>query len=129
MGKDNQFIAMSQSLDVAFKALGHPKRLAILKRLIRRVHTCCVVNKEEDCCLEEPTCDFGELKEDLGISKSSLSLHLKELRHAGLVEKLKKGRRVALRVNLDRLEELREFFEISIDQQTKEWMEKSNEAL
>lgn len=114
---------MSQSLDTAFKALGHPKRLAILKRLIRRVHSCCDVNREEDCCLEEPTCDFGALKEDLGISKSSLSLHLKELRHAGLVESIKKGRKVALQVNPDRLEELKEFFEISIDRQTKEWMQ------
>ncbi|MCW9706254.1 ArsR/SmtB family transcription factor [Fodinibius salsisoli] len=113
---------MSQSLDVTFKALGHPKRLAILKRLIRRVHTCCTVNAEEECCLEEPTCDFGELKEDLGISKSSLSLHLKELRHAGLVEKIKTGRKVALQVNPDRLEELKDFFEISIDRQTRQWM-------
>ncbi|MDZ7659392.1 metalloregulator ArsR/SmtB family transcription factor [Fodinibius sp.] len=114
---------MSQSLDVAFKALGHPKRLAILKRLIRRVHTCCVVNRKEDCCMEEPTCDFGALKEDLGISKSSLSLHLKELRHAGLVEKIKKGRKVAIQVNPDKLEELREFFEVSIDKKTRKWMD------
>jgi ArsR family transcriptional regulator len=123
VGKVNQNIVMSQSLDVAFKALGHPKRLAILKRLIRRVHTCCKVNAEQECCLEEPTCDFGELKEDLGISKSSLSLHLKELRHAGLVEKIKKGRKVALQVNPDRFEELKGFFEISIDWQTRQWME------
>lgn len=38
---------------------------------------------------EEPTCNFGALKENLGISKSLLSLHRKELRHASLVEKLK----------------------------------------
>lgn len=114
---------MSQSLDVAFKALGNPKRLAILKRLIRRVHSCCAVNKKEECCLEEPTCDFGALREDLGIPKSSLSLHLKELRHAGLVESIKKGRKVALQVNPDRLKELRDFFEVSIDRQTRHWME------
>jgi len=114
---------MGQSLDVVFKALGHSKRLAILKRLIRRVHTCCAVNKVEECCLEEPTCDFGELKEDLGISKSSLSLYLKELRHAGLVEKIKDGRKVALQVNPAKLEQLKEFFEVSIDQQTRQWME------
>lgn len=113
---------MSQSLDIAFKALGHPKRLAILKRLIQRVHTCCSVNQEEECCLEEPTCDFGALKEDLGISKSSLSLHLKELRYAGLVESIKNGRKVALQVNPDRLEELKDFFDVSIDQQTKQWL-------
>lgn len=114
---------MSQSLDVAFKALGHPKRLAILKRLIRRVHSCCAVNKEENCCLEEPTCDFSELKEDLGISKSSLSLHLKELRHAGLVEKIKDGRKVSLQVNPDKLEELKTFFDVSVDRHTRQWME------
>jgi DNA-binding transcriptional ArsR family regulator len=116
---------MSQSLDVAFKALGHPKRLAILKRLIRRVHTCCIVNAEEECCMEEPTCDFGELKEDLGISKSSLSLHLKELHHAKLVKKIKDGRKVTLQINPQRLKELQDFFELEIDQPTEEWM-KSN---
>lgn len=125
MGKVNEFTAMSQSLDVTFKALGHPKRLAILKRLIRRVHTCCTVNAEEECCLEEPTCDFGELKEDLGISKSSLSLHLKELHHAKLVKKIKDGRKVTLQINSQRLKELRDFFELEIDQPTEEWM-KSN---
>jgi ArsR family transcriptional regulator len=123
--KINKTVAMSQSLDVAFKALGHPKRLAILKRLIRRVHTCCMVNRAEECCMEEPTCDFGALKEDLGISKSSLSLHLKELRHAGLVEKIKNGRKVALQVNPDRLEQLRAFFDVEIDQKTREWMQSS----
>lgn len=116
---------MSQSLDVAFKALGHPKRLAILTRLIRRVHTCCAANEEGECSLEEPTCDFGALQEDVGISKSSLSLHLKELRHAGLVESIKNGRKVSLQINPNRLEELRDFFEVSIDQQTKQLMEKS----
>jgi DNA-binding transcriptional ArsR family regulator len=125
MVKVNEITAMSQSLDVAFKALGHPKRLAIVKRLIRRVHSCCAVNEKEKCCLEEPTCDFGALKEDLGISKSSLSLHLKELQYAGLVEKIKNGRQVALQVNPDRLEELRDFFDVSIDRQTKRWMNES----
>lgn len=115
---------MSQQLHTAFKALGHPIRLEILRRLIQRVYTCCKVNQNEECKMEAPTCDFGALVDELGISKSSLSLHLKELRHAGLVESIKDGRKVALQVNPDKLEELRAFFELSMDEQTRKQMEK-----
>lgn len=113
----------NEELTQVFKALGHPKRLQIVQRLLDRMHTCCQANKAEDCCLEEPICDFGDLKEELDISKSSLSLHLKELRRAGLVESIKKGRQIAVQVNPDRLEELKSFFEVSIDRHTRKWME------
>lgn len=113
---------MSQPLHIVFKALGHPKRLEIVKRLIKHVHHCCEVNQNQSCCLEEPTCDFGTLVDELKISKSSMSLHLKELKYAGLVESIKEGRQVILQINPDRLEELKNFFDVSIDQQTLHMM-------
>ncbi len=111
-----------KELTEAFKALGNRKRLQIMKLLVERVHTCCQVNREEDCCMEEPTCDFGSLKDKLEISKSSLSLHLKELRRAGLVKSIRRGRQMVVQVNPERLEKLKEFFKVSIDRHTRQWM-------
>lgn len=121
--KGNQFMDMSQPLYTAFKALGHPIRLEIVKRLIHRVYTCCEVNQNEGCSLEEPTCDFGALVDELDISKSSLSLHLKELRQAGLVDAIKDGRKVSIQVNPERMRELRDFFELSLDPKTRKRMD------
>lgn len=111
------------SLHTVFKALGHPKRLRIVERLMQRAHNCCEVNKVQNCCLEEPTCNFGDLADELQIPKSSLSLHLKELRHAGLVEQIKHGRMVSLHINPQRLNEIKDFFEITLDDQTFQMIE------
>lgn len=111
------------SLHTVFKALGHPKRLRIVERLIQRAHNCCEVNKVQNCCLEEPTCNFGDLADELQIPKSSLSLHLKELRHAGLVDQIKHGRMVSLHINPQRLNEIKDFFEITLDDQTFQMIE------
>lgn len=116
-----------QELEKTFKALGNRKRLQILELLLDRVHACCKVNQAEDCCMEEPTCDFGSLMDELDISKSSLSLHLKELRRAELVQAIKRGRHLVVQVNPDRLEMLKQFFEVSIDRHTRQWMEQQQE--
>lgn len=52
------------------KAMSHPVRLFILKRL-----------SEMNAC-----CYSGDLVEELPIGRSSLSQHLKELKHAGLIQ-------------------------------------------
>ena len=51
------------------KALGHPTRIAILKRL------------ENDSC-----CFTGDLVEELPLAQSTISQHLKELKTAGLIQ-------------------------------------------
>jgi DNA-binding transcriptional ArsR family regulator len=52
------------------KALSHPARVFILKRLAG-LNACCY---------------SGDLVEELPIGRSSLSQHLKELKHAGLIQ-------------------------------------------
>jgi ArsR family transcriptional regulator, arsenate/arsenite/antimonite-responsive transcriptional repressor len=52
------------------KALSHPARIYILKRL-SDMHSCCY---------------SGDLVEELPIGRSSLSQHLKELKYAGLIQ-------------------------------------------
>jgi ArsR family transcriptional regulator, arsenate/arsenite/antimonite-responsive transcriptional repressor len=51
------------------KALGHPARIAILNFLAKR-----------------DTCYFGDIHEELPISKATVSQHLKELKDAGLIQ-------------------------------------------
>jgi len=113
---------MNDHLSNVFKALGHPRRLQIVQRLIARLQTCCEINEGESCCLEEPTCDFSDLTEELDIHKATLSLDLKELRNAGIVQTIKNGRRVSIQVNPDLLEQLHAFFEVSIDRNTRNKM-------
>lgn len=98
-------------LSQAFKALGHPHRLALVRRLIEQVMTC-DVSSEEACSLDPACCDFAELAEEIGVGKPTVSHHLKVLRQADLIERVQEGRRVHCRINTDRLEELRSFLEL-----------------
>jgi predicted transcriptional regulator len=52
------------------KALSHPARVFIIEKL----------SKMNSCCYS------GDLVEELPIGRSTLSLHLKELKHAGLIQ-------------------------------------------
>ncbi len=51
------------------KALGHPTRIAIMQFLIN-----------------QKSCYFGEIHEELPIAKATVSQHLKELKDAGLIQ-------------------------------------------
>lgn len=48
----------------------------------------------------------GVLSERLGISAASMSFHLKELLHAGLVSQTRDGRNLIYRASFDRMNEL-----------------------
>jgi ArsR family transcriptional regulator len=52
------------------KAMSHPARVFILEKL----------SKMNSCCYS------GDIAEELNIGRSALSLHLKELKHAGLIQ-------------------------------------------
>lgn len=118
---------MDQDLSSVFKALGHPVRLEIVRRLIQQVHHCCQLSNNEQCCLEEPVCEFGGLVDDLELNKATLSNHLKDLRYAGLIDTVRDGRNVSIQANPERLRQVQQFFELEIDQKTEKWM-KANAA-
>ena len=52
------------------KVIGHPVRLYILQKLV----------KKNACCYS------GNLRNEISISRSTLSQHLKELKYSGLIE-------------------------------------------
>jgi DNA-binding transcriptional ArsR family regulator len=64
------------------KALGHPARIAILKLLAGR-----------------QTCVCGDIVDELPLSQSTVSQHLKELKDAGLIQGEIEGARVCYCIN------------------------------
>lgn len=102
---------MTDDLSTAFKALGNPHRLAIVRLLLERDWACCDRERPEGCTLDPASCNVGELAARLEVAPSTTSHHLKELERAGLLERERDGRRLYCRVNTDTLARLREALE------------------
>jgi ArsR family transcriptional regulator len=100
---------MDTDLAEAFKALSNPNRLALMERLLERAVSCSEAERPEECSMDPTCCGFAELAETLDIGKATVSHHLKELRRAGLIERIRDGRRVYVRADTDRVKELRRF--------------------
>ena len=70
MVQDNQLSEDIIKLATFAKAISHPVRVYILQKL----------SKLNACCYS------GDIAEELQIGRSGLSQHLKELKHAGLIQ-------------------------------------------
>ncbi len=77
------------------KALSHPVRVHVLELLSR-----------QNCCYS------GDLTEDLGIAKSTLSQHLKELRDAGLIQGEIEAPRIKYCINRENWKEAQDLFRL-----------------
>ncbi|HEY3506401.1 MAG TPA: metalloregulator ArsR/SmtB family transcription factor [Actinocatenispora sp.] len=71
------------------KALGHPVRLGIMRRLADRPETC--------------ACDFGDV---FALKQPTISQHLRVLREAGLVTTRRRGTQICYSVQSDAIAEL-----------------------
>lgn len=67
--KLNSYSKQETALSNYAKALGHPARIAILNLLIKK-----------------KTCICGDIVDELPLSQSTVSQHLKELKKAGLIK-------------------------------------------
>ncbi|MBS1636118.1 MAG: winged helix-turn-helix transcriptional regulator [Bacteroidetes bacterium] len=67
--KSEEFTVRDNRLAAYAKALAHPARVAILQILIKR-----------------QSCICGDIVEELPLSQSTVSQHLKELKEAGLIK-------------------------------------------
>jgi ArsR family transcriptional regulator len=76
-----------------FKALASPHRLAIFLRLVSHCPpgTTCAFDEEIRECV-------GDVGKDLGIARTTVSHHVKELRRAGLLKVEKRGRNIECRL-------------------------------
>lgn len=67
--KSYSFTARENKMAKYAKALGHPARISILKLLLKK-----------------QTCICGDIVDELPLSQSTVSQHLKELKDAGLIK-------------------------------------------
>lgn len=95
-----------------FQALGHPKRLAIVRWLLDR-HVAECAGDPETCEMEPTTCDFTDLVDRLDVTKATISHHVKKLVDAGLIECERDGRTLRCTVNRERLEAAQHVFAFS----------------
>ena len=88
-----------------FKALANPHRLQIFTMLSGCCPpgTACSTDDIMSCCV-------GDIGEQLNIASSTLSHHLKELSHAGLVNMDRQGKQIICSINTDMLNNLRLLF-------------------
>ncbi|HEX2533609.1 MAG TPA: metalloregulator ArsR/SmtB family transcription factor [Chitinophagaceae bacterium] len=80
--KSSEFSATENRLARYAKALAHPARIAILQFLSKRADCMC-----------------GDIVEELPLSQSTVSQHLKELKEAGLIQGSIDGVRVCYCIN------------------------------
>ena len=86
-----------------FKALSNPNRLGIFLRLI----SCCPPGTK--CSSEAEARRYvGELGEELDITLSTVSHHIKELRQAGLIRVERRGKNIECWVDAQAVAELAE---------------------
>jgi len=81
------------------KALSHPARVYILKKL----------SKMNSCCYS------GDLAEELPIARSTLSQHLKELKYAGLIQGEIKPPYIKYCINRENWEKAKKLFSGFLD--------------
>ena len=91
------------NLERYFKALSCAQRLRVFE-IIRQAQAadgqCAGLMKAFTCCCEE-----------LDVSRSTVSHHLKELENAGLIDCTKHGQSVCCRVNAKAVEAMKEFLQ------------------
>lgn len=80
--KAEEFTLKDNRLATYAKALAHPARIAILKLLIKK-----------------QACICGDIVDELPISQSTVSQHLKELKQSGLIKGDIDGARVCYCIN------------------------------
>lgn len=97
-GCGSEAMAACEDLAAVFRALGHPARLAIIKRLAAQKEACC-----------------GEIVSALPLAQSTVSQHLQVLKDAGLLACDNRGRSCHYLLNRERLAQAarhsREFWE------------------
>ena len=93
----------AEELAELFKALANPHRLKIFAALAR----CC---RQGEACAPNMRACVGDLGDGLGLAPSTVSHHLKELRHAGLIHTKRAGQHVECWADPEALERLGDFF-------------------
>lgn len=93
IAKSEEFTAADNRVAQVARALAHPARIAILKLLIER-----------------KACICGDIVDELPLSQSTISQHLKELKNAGFIKGEVEGVTVCYCINDEMWNEASEMF-------------------
>ncbi|MEN9997118.1 MAG: hypothetical protein RI922_108 [Bacteroidota bacterium] len=96
--KSDHFSEEQNELSTLFKALGHPARIAIIQHI-----------------LETKSCICGDLVEKFPLSQATISQHLKELKHANIIQGTIEGNSICYCLNPQTLEKLNQVINHFID--------------
>lgn len=91
--KKNDYTDSQQEMAVLLKALGHPARVAIMEHLLK-INACIV----------------GEIVDELPLAQPTVSQHLKELKHAGLIKGSIEGNTICYCIEEKGIEKLKQYF-------------------
>jgi DNA-binding transcriptional ArsR family regulator len=92
--KSEEFTVKDNKLAKYAKALSHPARIAILRILIK-----------------EQSCICGDIVEELPLSQSTVSQHLKELKEAGLIKGEIEGAKVCYCIDETELNQAKSYID------------------
>lgn len=92
ISKTDCFTDRQNTLAQQFKALSHPARIAIVEHL-----------------LKVETCICSDIVEELPLAQSTVSLHLKELKNAGIIKGSIEGNSMCYCLNKTVLKKLYEY--------------------
>jgi DNA-binding transcriptional ArsR family regulator len=92
--KSEEFTVKDNKLAKYAKALSHPARIAILRILIKR-----------------QSCICGDIVDELPLSQSTVSQHLKELKEAGLIKGDIEGAKVCYCIDENELNQAKSYID------------------
>lgn len=90
--KTDHFTDGQNSVATMLKAFGHPARVAIMEYLIK-----------------VDTCICGDIVNELPLAQPTVSQHLKELKHAGLIKGNIEGNAICYCINEKAIEDLQNY--------------------
>jgi len=99
LAKTEIFTDLQNEIASFAKVFGHPARVAILEHLFK-------IN----------ACVCGDLVNEIGLAQPTISQHLKELKHLGLIKGSVEGTRVCYCIDTDNWTKMKEVMHRFLDQ-------------
>jgi len=91
--KTEKFTAEQNEIASLAKAIGHPARIAILQHLVK-----------------VSSCICGDIVDEIGLSQSTISQHLKELKNIGVIKGEIDGVKVCYCIDQEKMEKVNAIF-------------------
>lgn len=91
LAKTEMFTDLQNDIALFAKVFGHPARVAILQKLFKM-----------------NACYCGDLVDEIGLAQPTISQHLKELKHLGLIKGNVEGTSVCYCINTEKWTKMKE---------------------